>query len=232
MCRSQGRGGTHRSGSSSSAAACAWHCRCRSFARLEQPGHRLAPVVEHPAQWHHHGIGVPATQHTGAIGDGTFERLDPHDQMLGIDAVHHLGCLRTAGSFAQSRHAAVRRLADGHHPVRRIGGEVGSRSTCHQSLTHRAQADAERCAGGRRRVLSGRMWRCWASLVSEGETNCARKVPSGRGRSIAAGVGCWSTPLSSVPPERQRPRRSGASHPANRGLLVGDAGLEPTTSTV
>jgi hypothetical protein len=26
--------------------------------------------------------------------------------MLGIDAVHHLGCLRTAGSFAQSRHAA------------------------------------------------------------------------------------------------------------------------------
>ena len=71
---------------------------------LEQPGYGIAAIVEHPAEGYHHRIGMPAAEHTGPIGGDPVVRVDPHHQVLGVEAVGHLGDLRTSRAFTQSRH--------------------------------------------------------------------------------------------------------------------------------
>ena len=71
---------------------------------LEQPWDRVAAIVEHPTERHHHRIGVPAAQHTRSIGRNPVIGIDPHHQVLGVEAIRHLGDLRTSRAFTQSRH--------------------------------------------------------------------------------------------------------------------------------
>ena len=81
-----------------------WDSGGRLSGCLEQPGHGITTIVEHPAERHDHRICVSPAQNAGPIRRDALVRVDPHHEELSIESVGQLGNLRTSRSFTQSRH--------------------------------------------------------------------------------------------------------------------------------